>query len=119
KRRAKQEELFFEDAAGLSSKHQRYDELPIINELRIRVDRWRELRDPRDWRVSPTTTRLLQHWRNQEFASLRPFFCQIEAVEVAIWLTEVAPELGREGRIFLEHLANANEGANPGLSRVA
>src|SRR5690606_3271998 len=80
KRRAKQEELFFEDAAGLSSKHQRYDELPIINELRIRVDRWRELRDPRDWRVSPTTTRLLQHWRNHEFASLRPFFCQIEAV---------------------------------------
>lgn len=119
KRRAEQKELLYEDAAGLSTDAQAYDPTPIINELRIRVDRWRELRDPRDWRVSPTTTRLLQHWRNHEFASLRPFFCQIEAVEVAIWLTEVAPELGREGRIFLEHLANANEGANPDLSRLA
>ena len=24
---------------------------------------------------------------------MRPFFCQIEAVETAIWLTEVAPQL--------------------------
>jgi type III restriction enzyme len=119
KRRAEQKELLYEDAAGLSTEAQAYDPTPIINELRVRVDRWRELRDPRDWRVSPTTTRLLQHWRNHEFASLRPFFCQIEAVEVAIWLTEVAPEMGREGRIFLEHLANANEGANPDLSRLA
>ena len=27
----------------------------------------------------------------------RPFFCQVEAVETAIWLTEVAPTLGKEG----------------------
>lgn len=119
KRRAQQEELFFEDSTGLSSAEQAYDPTPIINELRIRVDRWRELRNPADWRVSPATTRLLQHWRNHEFASLRPFFCQLEAVEVAIWLTEVAPQLGRDGRIFLDHLSNANDGANPGLSRLA
>ena len=36
-----------------------------------------------------------------------------------IWLTEVAPDLGREGRTFLEHLANANQDANPELTRLA
>jgi type III restriction enzyme len=33
KRRAQQEELFFEDATGLSSAEQAYDPTPIINEL--------------------------------------------------------------------------------------
>ena len=38
---------------------------------------------------------------------MRPFFCQIEAVETAIWLTEVAPQAGKTGRAFLDYLANA------------
>ena len=52
-------------------------------------------------------------------ATTRPFFCQVEAVETAIWLTEVAPTLGKAGRAFLEHLDKANEQANPGLARLA
>jgi type III restriction enzyme len=36
-----------------------------------------------------------------------------------IWLTEVAPKLGKAGERFLEHLANANRDANPELSRLA
>ena len=36
-----------------------------------------------------------------------------------IWLTQMAPDLGREGRTFLEHLANANQDANPELTRLA
>jgi type III restriction enzyme len=35
---------------------------------------------------------------------------QIEAAEVAIWVTEVAPT-DREGKRFLEHLKNANHDA--------
>lgn len=35
-----------------------------------------------------------------------------EAVENAIWLIEVAPKLGREGRGFLEHAPGA--GASTG-----
>ncbi len=42
---------------------------------------------------------------------MRPFFCQVEAVETVIWLTEVAPKLGKEGREYLEHLADANSRA--------
>jgi type III restriction enzyme len=49
---------------------------------------------------------------------LRPFFCQIEAVETAIWLTEVAPG-ERSAKGFLEHLENANRDANPELMRLA
>ena len=39
-------------------------------------------------------------------------------MEVAIWLTEVAPALAA-GRKFLDHLENANNDANPGLARLA
>ncbi|HED53533.1 MAG TPA: restriction endonuclease, partial [Phycisphaerales bacterium] len=69
--------------------------------------------------VTPETARLLQHWRHHKFNDIKPFFCQIEAVETAIWLTEVAPKLGKEGRNLIEHLENANEQANPGLPRLA
>jgi len=31
---------------------------------------------------------LLQHWRHHPFSGIRPFFCQVEAVETVIWLTE-------------------------------
>jgi type III restriction enzyme len=67
--------------------------------------------------VTPETERLLQHWRHHNFNSFRPFFCQVEAVETAIWLTEVAPKLGKLAKGFIEHLANANRDANPELLR--
>jgi len=83
------------------------------------VDQWRSLPNPNDWQVTPETVRLLQHWRHHQFSAIRPFFCQIEAVETAIWLTEVAPKAGRTGRGFLDYLANANAEANPELMRLA
>lgn len=90
----------------------------IINGVRAEVDRWR--RQPESqWRVTPETARLLKHWRHHKFADIRPFFCQVEAVETAIWLREVAPNLGRSGTRFVEYLDNANAEANPGLSRLA
>ncbi|MBU6400671.1 MAG: DEAD/DEAH box helicase family protein, partial [Verrucomicrobia bacterium] len=53
------------------------------------------------------------------FQGFRPFFCQIEAVETAIWLTEVAPHQAERGKKFLDYLKAANEQANPELFRVA
>jgi type III restriction enzyme len=116
---AEQEEMVFEDEKGLSSVDQQYDPTPIINELRRHVDQWRKIPNPLDWQVAPETSRLLQHWRSHEFNAIRPFFCQIEAVETAIWLTEVAPKSGRTGRIFHDHLTRSNNDANPGLMRLA
>ncbi len=48
---------------------------------------WRSIADPSKSRVTPETARQLQHWRHHTFSGVRPFFCQIEAVETAIWLT--------------------------------
>lgn len=97
-----------------------YNPAPIINEIRGHVERWRALSNPADWGVTPETARLLQHWRHHEFAGVRPFFCQVEAVETAIWLAEVAPKLGSASvKKITEHLRLANEQANPDLFRVA
>lgn len=90
----------------------------FINDLRGYVDAWRQLPEAA-WGVTPETARLLKHWRDPNFAGQRPFFCQVEAVETAIWLTEVAPTKGQAERVFVERLAAASEEANPGLSRLA
>ncbi len=117
KQKKGQREILFQDENRISSEDQQYDPTPIINELRAHVDRWRQLA-PSQWNVTPETARLLEHWRSHRFNSVRPFFCQVEAVETAIWLTEVAPG-SRDGKKFLEYLKAANERSNPLLARIA
>ena len=121
KRKAAQPELVFDAGAKALEEagRQQYDLTELISGVRQRVDRWRELPDEGAWRVTPETARLLRHWRSHRFGDIRPFFCQIEAVETAIWLTEVAPSLGKEGRRFLDQIDAASEQANPGLARLA
>jgi type III restriction enzyme len=119
KRKTGQGQLVFNEGKGLSTEDQLYDPTPIINEIRVHVGQWRNWPNPAEWRVTPETARLLQHWRHHSFSGIRPFFCQVEAVETLIWLTEVAPHAGKAARGFLEHLANANRDANPDLLRIA
>lgn len=116
---AKQDSLVFDEGLGLSTQEQRYDHTAIINSVREEVNKWRQLPDPSNWKVTPETARLLQHWRHHPFSGVRPFFCQVEAVETIIWLTEVAPQMGKIGQNFVDHLANANNDANPELMRLA
>ena len=116
---AVQQAMVIDEGKGLSGEDQQYDPTSNINELRRHVDQWRSLPNPKDWHVTPETQRLLLHWRHHQFNDIRPFFCQIEAVEAAIWLTEVAPSMGADGRRLLDHLANANHEANPELMRLA
>ena len=116
---AAQADLVLDEGKGLSTAQQQYATTSTINELRRHVDDWRSLPNPNDWRVTPETARLLQHWRHHKFNNMRPFFCQVEAAETVIWLTEVAPTIGKSGKIFLDHLANANHDANPELMRLA
>ncbi len=110
----------------LSDERQEYDPTPIINDIRRRVDAWRGIPSPNDWGVTPETARLLQHWRSYNFPNVRPFFCQIEAVETVIWLAEVAGLLytgrsrrRREYEGIRAHITGANEQANPDLFRIA
>ena len=95
-----------------------YTENALINEMRGYVDRWRSLRNPADWGVTAVSQRLLEHWRHHKFVGPQPFFCQIEAVETIIWLTEVAPKRAAS-KGLLDQIAKANEEANPELFRLA
>jgi type III restriction enzyme len=61
-------------------------EIPLVNQIRPRVKAWRNADYPG---VSGITKRLLEHWTNPEdFETRRFFFCQFEAVETLMWLTE-------------------------------
>jgi type III restriction enzyme len=106
-------EDLYADAAG-----DVYDPTETINGIRSAVESWRALPESQ-WQVTPTTARLLRHWRTHPFANQRPFFCQVEAVETVIWLTEVAPKSSAQGRRFWAHLEAANAAANPELLRLA
>jgi len=98
-----QQEMVMDEGSGLSTDQQQYTKTNV-NSLRKRVDEWRRIPNPSDWKVTPETARLLQHWRHFDYQGIRPFFCQVEAVETLIWLTEVAPKSGNVGKGFIEHL---------------
>ncbi len=113
-----QQDIVFDEGLGISTQEQQYDPTSILNEVRQHVNQWRNWPNPNDWQVTPETARLLQHWRHHKFSSIRPFFCQVEAVETAIWLIEVASK-SKSGKKFLDHLVKSNEQANPELLRLA
>jgi type III restriction enzyme len=119
KESADQGEFVMDEGSGLSSKEQQYQMADTINRLRKHVDDWRKIPDSTQWKVTPETARLLHHWRNYPFAGIRPFFCQVEAVETLIWLTEVAPQMGKTGQMFLDHLEAVNKDSGSDLMRLA
>ena len=115
---AKQGLLVFDEGKGLSTKDQQYDSTSRINPIRAKVDEWRALHSSNQSQVSPATARLLQHWWNHKFGGVRPFFCQVEAIETIIWLSEVAPQ-SRNLRHLSDHLTAASRDSNPELLRSA
>ncbi len=94
---------------------ERLQENRFINQVRERVALWRR---GGYQGVTNTTRRLLEHWqRADRDPNKRLFFCQIEALETAIYIAEVARKYGDA---WIENaLREANEGANPGLLRIA
>jgi len=91
----------------------RIEENRLINQVRERVSAWRSLRWPG---VTATTRRLLEYWTNPDRE--RPlFFCQVEALETAIYLTECAT---KQGDAWIgNELRRLAEDQNPGLYRMA
>ncbi len=66
--------------------------------------------------VTRTTARLLQYWNEPE-REKKLFFCQVEAVETAIYITEAAR---KRGDAWIENeIREANDLSNPGLFRLA
>ena len=85
----------------------------FINRVRERVAKWRV---GGYVGITSVTRRLLGYWRNPG-RERRLFFCQIEALETAIYLTEVA---SKYGDAWIENdLRKANDDANPLLFRIA
>jgi len=69
-------------------------EIRLPNQIRPRVKQWRQAGYPG---VTSITRRLLEHWQDpEEFETRRFFFCQLEAAETLIWLTE-GPAAERTG----------------------
>lgn len=69
-------------------------EIDLVNAIRPRVKKWREANY---LGVTGITKRLLQHWQDpEERKDRRFFFCQLEAIETLIWLTE-APDADKTG----------------------
>ena len=91
----------------------RIKENRFINEVRNRVAQWRK----GDYvNVSKTTAHLLEYWTDTE-REKKMFFCQIEALETIIYITEVAKKYGDS---WIENdIRNGNELSNPGLYRIA
>ncbi|MDT7828859.1 DEAD/DEAH box helicase family protein [Pricia sp. S334] len=69
-------------------------EIDTVNQIRPRVKAWREAGYVG---VTGITKRLLEHWQDpEERKDRRFFFCQMEAIETLIWLTE-APAAEKVG----------------------
>ena len=104
-------------AAQASLDLETYTPNSLINEIRGYVNAWRNIPNSADWGVTAATARLLDYWRNHQFSSVRPFFCQVEAVETIIWLTEVAPNRAVT-KGLLDQIQKANDEATPQLFRL-
>src|SRR6202022_2808975 len=91
----------------------RIEENKLVNRIRHRVALWRQ---GGYVGVTPTTARLIAYWIDPN-REKKLFFCQNEALETAIYITEVAKKYGDawiEARI-----GAANDTSNPGLPRTA
>jgi len=91
----------------------RVEENKLVNQIRVRVKLWRE---GGYVGVTPTTSRLLAYWIDPD-REKKLFFCQVEALETAIYITEVAHKFN-DG--WIENaLREANDTSNTGLPRMA
>lgn len=63
-------------------------EIALVNRIRPRVKAWKENGYSG---VTGTTRKLLEHWHDKEQRQFPFFWCQLEAIETVIWLTEASP----------------------------
>jgi type III restriction enzyme len=91
----------------------RIEENKLVNQIRARVTLWRE---GGYVGVTPTTAQLIAYWTDAH-REKKLFFCQNEALETAIYITEVAKKYGDA---WIENsIREANDSSNPGLPRAA
>jgi type III restriction enzyme len=92
----------------------RIEESKFINQVRERVSLWRQggYAGP----LTPISRRLLEYWTREDRYP-RLYFCQVEALETAIYLTKIAKS---SGDVWIENaLIRANAQSNPLFYRIA
>ena len=62
-------------------------EIELVNKIRPRVATWKEKGYPN---ITGVTKKLLEFWTSPDARDLRLFWCQLEAIETAIWLSEAS-----------------------------
>ena len=91
----------------------RIEENKLVNEIRRRVALWRK---GGYVGVTRTTARLVAFWTDPN-REKKLFFCQTEALETVIYITEVAKKYGDA---WIENaVRQGNDTSNPGLPRTA
>ena len=86
-----------------------------VNQIRAAVKLWRELGRPD---TTPTTRMLFDHWTDPT-RSRRLFFCQVEALDTLVFITEVAKQ-STYGHDWIDaHLRRAAADARTELFRLA
>jgi len=108
RKRSGKEQLVLET----ESTRDRQQENKFINDIRNAVAKWRFGNYDG---ITNTTRTLLEYWKRPD-RERRLFFCQIEALETAIYFAELSD---RRDAWIREDLRTANATANPLLNRVA
>ncbi len=62
-------------------------EIELVNKIRPRVKKWKENDYPN---ITGVTRKLLRFWNDHSLRQQPLFWCQLEAIETAIWLTEAS-----------------------------
>ena len=101
---------------GDSWTRDRIEENQFINEIREKVTIWRKGGYKGVIQITAVTRKLLEYWQNPE-RERKLFFCQIEALETIIYITEVAR---RSGDTYIDNqLQRFKEEAGSSLYRMA
>ena len=100
---------------ALREQQEKKEESGHVNRIRQLVKIWHNMGWPD---ITPVTRTLLEHWNVEDrFRSL--FFCQLEALETLLYITEVAKQT-KYGEVWIEkYLREKAEEAGTELFRVA
>lgn len=88
-----------------------------INQIREHVRQWRDEGWPN---TTSETRRLLEFWAGDSGTVMRPFWCQIEAAETAIYLYEAGQQHDPDfHQSIMDSIDRANSKYNDGIPRTA
>ena len=87
-----------------------------INLIRKRVDVWRQNGYPG---INSDIARLLRYWSGRDHTGIRPFFCQVTAIETLVWLCDAPDSVDPQLPKIRSDIGNACQNYNGDILRYA